>query len=185
MKTGKTIITSFIALLLLAVAIMTMSACNLKSADQKQLAEACIRIHIRANSNSAADQSVKLLVRDAITGYLENALADCKTKSEANDVLSGNRTKLTAIANSTLRENGFSYASSIRIGNEYFPDRVYDGYDFPAGNYDAVVINLGSGAGDNWWCVAFPPLCFVPDSDNGEKIEYKSWVKEMLDKLFN
>ena len=194
MKTRKTIILTFVALMLLAIAVLTMCACDFtdlsdnsqsRVASQQQLAESCIRIHIRANSNGNEDQAVKLLVRDAITDYLESALANCKTKAQASSVLSGNRNKLIAIANTTLKNNGFSYTSSIRIGNEYFPDRVYDGYDFPAGNYDAVVINLGTGTGDNWWCVAFPPLCFVPDSENSEKVEYKSWVKEMLDKLFN
>ncbi len=62
---------------------------------------------------------------------------------------------------------------------------LFRSYEFPAGNYDAVVINLGSGSGDNWWCVAFPPLCFVPDSEGGEKVVYKSWIKEFLDKIFN
>ncbi|MDE7373359.1 MAG: stage II sporulation protein R [Clostridia bacterium] len=194
MKTRKTIITAFIALMLLAVAVLTLCACDFsdlggsnqnRATSQQQLAESCIRIHIRANSNDGKDQAVKLLVRDAITDYLEGALANCKTKAEASSVLSNSRNKLIAIANTTLKNNGFSYTSSMRIGNEYFPDRIYDGYDFPAGNYDAVVINLGTGTGDNWWCVAFPPLCFVPDSENGEKVEYKSWVKELLDKIFN
>ena len=132
MKTRKTIITSFVALMLLAVAVLTMCACDLKSLDQsganqQQLAESCIRIHIRANSNDSKDQAVKLLVRDAITEYLEGALANCKTKVEATSVLSNSCNKLIAIANTTLKTNGFAYTSSIRIGNEYFPDRVYDG----------------------------------------------------------
>ena len=185
MKTRKIIIASFFALILLALALLSMCACDLKTADRKQLAESCIRIHIRANSNSEADQSVKLAVRDRITEFLELALSECRTKSEAAAVLSRERSRRTAIADSTLKTHGYSYKSSIRIDNEYFPDRVYDGYEFPAGNYDAVVINLGSGSGDNWWCVAFPPLCFVPDSDGGEKVVYKSWIKEFLDKLFN
>lgn len=185
MKAKKTIIAAFAALMLLAVALLSMCACDLNTPDRRQLAEGCIRIHIRANSNGSDDQAVKLLVRDAVTGYLGDALADCKTKSEASAVLTKSSSRLIAIANTTLRTNGFSYTSSVRIDNEYFPDRVYDGYDFPAGNYDAVIISLGTGEGDNWWCVAFPPLCFVPDSENGEKVEYKSWVKEMLDKLFN
>lgn len=181
----KPILITILALLLLAVALTTLSACDLTSTDQQRLAQSCIRIHIRANSNGAEDQSVKLAVRDRITEYLTYALADCKTKSEANAVLSENKSRLVSIANSALKSNGYNYGSSIRFGSEYFPDKVYGDYTFPAGNYDAVVINLGSGEGDNWWCVAFPPLCFVPDSDNGEKIEYKSWVKEFLDKLFN
>lgn len=185
MKNRKLLVSSFIALFLLAAAIISFTACDLKPVSQQQLAESCIRIHIRANSNNQNDQTVKLAVRDNITAYLENALANCKSKDEAAKILNRERNTLTSIADRTLKANGFSYKSSIRIDNEYFPDRVYDGYDFPSGNYDAVVINLGSGEGDNWWCVAFPPLCFVPDGDDGEKIVYKSWIKEMLDKIFN
>lgn len=180
----KLIVTAFIALSLLAVVLFTLCACDGEGVNQQELAQSCIRIHIRANSNGTSDQSVKLAVRDKITGYLETALSGCKTKREAQAVLQRERANLVSIANNTLMAHGFSYKSSIRIDNEYFPDRVYDGYTFPAGNYDAVVINLGSGEGDNWWCVAFPPLCFVPDSGSGEKIVYKSWIKEMLDKLF-
>lgn len=183
MKTQKIILSTCIALILLAIAVLA-SACDFNGATQQKLAENCIRIHIRANSDSEADQSVKLAVRDEITEYLTVALADCRTKSEANAILNSKSKTLTSIADGVLKKQGFCYKSSIRIDNEYFPDRVYGEYDFPAGNYDAVVINLGSGEGKNWWCVAFPPLCFVPDSDGGEKVVYKSWIIEFFDKLF-
>lgn len=150
---------------------------------QQTLSRECLRIHIRANSNSQEDQSVKLAVRDEITRFLSDALEGCKTKTDALDVIDANRQKLVQIANSTLYAHDFEYKASIRINKEHFPDRNYDGYDFPEGDYDAVIIDLGTGEGDNWWCVAFPPLCFVPAGD-GEKIVYKSWIKEMLDKLF-
>ena len=70
------------------------------------------------------------------------------------------------------------------MNNEYFPERIYGEYTFPAGRYDALIIELGSGEGQNWWCVAFPPLCFVPNSSGGEKVVYKSWIKEILDRIF-
>lgn len=188
MKNRTLLISSFLALVLLAIVVMSFSACDfdkIKTADQQKLAESCIRIHIRANSNGDCDQAVKLRVRDRITEYLENVLVDCKSKSEAKSVLTGASTTLVNIANSTLSSNGFEYKSTIRFSNEYFPDRIYDGYEFPAGYYDALVINLGTGAGDNWWCVAFPPLCFVPDSNGDEQVVYKSYIKEILDKIFN
>lgn len=174
----------FAVLTLAAAALVTLNACTAQMKTQSELAEGCIRIHIRANSNADSDQAVKLAVRDEITAYLQSALADCSDKPQAAAVLNREKGKLVQIANATLAANGFAYTSSIRIDNEYFPDRTYDGYTFPAGNYDAVVINLGSGNGDNWWCVAFPPLCFVPDTQGGEKIVYKSWIKETLEKLF-
>lgn len=174
------------ALFLIAISLFALCACDInRDSNQQKLADSCIRIHIRANSNGSSDQSVKLAVRDKVTAYLENALSSCRSKQDAQKIIQRERANLVRIADSTLSAHGFSYKASIRIDNEFFPDRTYDGYEFPAGNYDAVVINLGSGNGDNWWCVAFPPLCFVPDTQDGEKIVYKSWIKEMLDKLFN
>ncbi len=145
----------------------------------------CVRIHIRANSNSEEDQAVKLKVRDKVTDYLCSNLVNCKTKDDALFVLNQKVETLEQIANQTLKSNGFSYSSKIKISSEKFPEKNYDDYCFPEGIYDALIINLGTGTGNNWWCVAFPPLCFVPDNSNGEKIVYKSWIKEKLDQLFS
>lgn len=173
---------SMIAILLLA---MVMLACLVGcSNDQQKLADECVRIHIRANSNNECDQQVKLIVRDKITAYLTDKLSSCKSKQDAINALKKEEQNLIDIANSTLYDNNFAYKASILLKNEYFPTREYDDYTFPEGRYDALIIYLGEGVGDNWWCVAFPPLCFVPNSANGEKIVYKSWVKEWLDKLF-
>ena len=168
-------------LALAAVLLTVLAACS--NEKQQKLSKECVRIHIRANSNSQQDQAVKLAVRDEITKYLSFALDGCDSKQAALRVLSNESEKLVQIANSTLYAHNFAYKASIRINREYFPDRNYDGYDFPAGDYDAVIIELGEGVGDNWWCVAFPPLCFVP-ADGKEKIVYRSWIKDMLDKLF-
>lgn len=175
-------------ILLFAILLFVLLPCTLCSCDanptQSELANECIRIHIRANSNSQEDQQVKLKVRDEITKYLQTLLDGCKSKQDAFATLQSERQNLVYIANNTLYNNNFQYKASIRLDNEYFPDRDYEGYTFPAGQYDALIISLGSGSGDNWWCVAFPPLCFVPNGNNGEKIVYKSWVKEWLEKTF-
>ena len=173
-----------IALVVLMLALILLTACNEKTASLETLQANCIRIHIRANSNGDEDQGVKLKVRDAVTSYLTGALEGCKSKSDAMSRLENNKQKLIEIANSTLYQHGFTYKSRVRLTNEYFPERNYDGYVFPEGKYDALILELGTGKGDNWWCVAFPPLCFVPAGNNGEKIVYKSWIKEMLNKLF-
>ena len=176
---------AIILLLFLVLSISFLSACGeMRTGDLETLSANCIRIHIRANSNSEEDQAVKLKVRDAVTTYLSAKLDGCKTKRQAYIVLDKNKQELVEIANSTLKQHGFEYKTSIRLNHEHFPERVYDGYDFPEGDYDALILELGSGKGDNWWCVAFPPLCFVPSGNSGEKIVYKSWIKEMLDKLF-
>ncbi|MEE0842647.1 MAG: stage II sporulation protein R [Christensenellales bacterium] len=176
-----------IILCLSAAALLSLTACDdLAGAfipRGNDVSEQVVRIHIRANSNDAEDQAVKLAVRDEITEYLTLKLDGCKDKSDALERLAAERDVLTQIAQKTLYENGYDYKASVELKMEHFPERVYDGYVFPEGDYDALMIYLGEGAGDNWWCVAFPPLCFVPDAD-GEDIVYKSWVKEMLDKIF-
>ncbi len=182
----KNVFLAIILLLFLVLSISFLSACGeMKTSDVETLSASCIRIHIRANSNSTEDQAVKLKVRDAVTTYLTSALKSCKTKKQAYNTLDKNKQELVKIANSTLKQHGFEYKTTIRLNNEHFPERVYDGYDFPEGDYDALILELGTGKGDNWWCVAFPPLCFVPSGNSGEKIVYKSWIKEMLDKLFS
>ena len=155
---------------------VALSGCD----GSEELSEKVIRIHIRANSNYSADQSVKLKVRDKITEFLSEQLKQVTTKSAAYERLKDLSDEMTEIADETLKDEGFNYSSKVYIGKETFPERQYGDYVFPAGEYDSVILNLGSGEGDNWWCVAFPPLCFSTSGD----VVYKSWIKEILDKIF-
>lgn len=182
------IATAVIILFLLLAALVALSACDvtdgvfLPAADAKGIAEQVVRIHIRANSNSEEDQAVKLAVRDDITAYLTSKLEGCENKTDALRVLDGEKENLRYIAQKALKHNGYDYKVRVELKTESFPERTYDGYAFPAGEYDALMIYLGEGTGDNWWCVAFPPLCFLPG--DGENITYASWVKELLDRIF-
>ena len=182
------IATAVIILFLLLTALVALSACDvtdgvfLPAADAEGIAEQVVRIHIRANSNSEEDQTVKLAVRDDITAYLTSKLEGCEDKTDALRVLDGEKENLRYIAQKALERNGYDYKVRVELKTESFPERTYDGYTFPAGEYDALMIHLGEGAGDNWWCVAFPPLCFLPG--DGENITYASWVKELLDRIF-
>lgn len=163
--------------LLLAVlfCVLALSAC-----DEPDLTQEVVRIHIRANSNSDIDQAVKLKVRDSVTEYLTEKLEGIETKAQALETLNHIKGDIVDIANAVLAQNGFDYKANIYIGKETFPERDYGEYTFPEGEYDSLILNLGTGEGDNWWCVAFPPLCFVPEGE----VVYKSWVKEKLDSLF-
>ena len=171
-KKGIVLIGLIIAVLLLTFA---LSAC-----DEPDLTQEVVRIHIRANSNSQIDQAVKLKVRDSVTEYLTERLEGVNSKAQALETLDASKAEITKIANEVLAQNGFDYKANIYIGKETFPERVYGEYAFPEGEYDSLILNLGTGEGDNWWCVAFPPLCFVPEGE----VVYKSWVKEKLDSLF-
>ncbi len=141
-----------------------------------------LRIHIRANSNEAMDQYVKYQVKEEIVNAITPLIANCTTFEQAKQVLSENLNYIDEISDAVLKKNGFNYKSVSNINNEYFPTRSYDGYVLESGLYDALVIQLGKAEGDNWWCVVYPPLCFVNTS--AENIIYKSKILEIINKFF-
>ena len=147
-------------------------------------AEGVLRLHILANSDSPEDQAAKLRVRDALLPLFE--AADSYDDARAF-VLSHGAELLTACQN-TLADVGASYGAQLLLGVDDFPDRTYGGTLFPAGAYDAVKIVLGAGAGHNWWCVLFPPLCIVtldgatPDPQQG--ITFESDILAFLRRCF-
>lgn len=133
-----------------------------------------LRLHIRANSNSDADQAVKLKVRDAVNEYISVNI-DKSTFSEACSAVADCLDELSAAATEVLKTEGFGYTAKAKLTNEYFPTRMYGDVTVPDGYYDALIIELGDAAGDNWWCVIYPPLCY------GEDFEYKSIFKELFE----
>ena len=142
---------------------------------------AYLRVHIRANSNSNEDQSVKYKVRDGVVEFLTPVVANCETKAAAIEKIGENLAGIEKVAERVLKENGFSYGARASIRKEEFPTRVYENVTLAAGVYDALILELGTGAGDNWWCVVYPPLCFT--SGNGNVI-YKSKIAEIIRKFF-
>lgn len=143
-----------------------------------------LRLHIMANSDSSQDQSVKLLVRDAILQYTSDDILKTGGKLGAEKYVSDHMDEIVEIANKTLRDNGFSYTATANMGVYDFPDRTYSGVLYPAGKYDALRITLGSGSGHNWWCVMFPPLCIIDTkAQNGETVEYRSAIWDFVSKI--
>ena len=142
-----------------------------------------LRIHIRANSNSEGDQAVKYLVKDAVVDALIPILSEVETKSEAVETLTQNFSYIEAVANEVLVEYGFDYSSHARIDNEYFPTRTYEDHGttltLEEGNYDALILDLGTGEGNNWWCVVYPAFCFTY-SKNFDNFVYISKILEIL-----
>lgn len=144
-----------------------------------------LRLHIRANSNSEYDQNIKYEVKDTIVKELTNLTLGITSKSEMMDTLNQNLSYLEYVVDEMLKEKGVTYRSNIELIEENFPTRSYEEITLGAGVYDALIIELGSGKGDNWWCVAFPPLCFVTSDSEDESVEYKSIIKEWIDKILN
>ena len=140
-----------------------------------------LRIHIRADSNDQADQNVKFQVKSAVVDYLTPYLANATTKQQAMSVVKGQLSAIEKVCDKVLLENGFTYKSHAKLCQEEFPDRSYGDVTLTAGVYDALIIELGSGSGNNWWCVVYPPLCFVGGESNGtNQIVYKSKLMEII-----
>ncbi len=128
--------------------------------------EKLIRFHVIANSDSDEDQELKLKVRDEIISYLQPKLKNSKSIEESENIISNEYESLQKIGKDTIEANGYDY--DVKVGIEYsnFPTKQYSNVILPAGEYKALKVVIGNGTGKNWWCVMFPPLCFV-DEENG------------------
>ena len=142
-----------------------------------------LRIHVRANSNAEADQTVKYHVKDSIVQQLTPIIEECTSKAEARKRLQENLTSIVAIANDVLKAHGYDYGAKATLRLEEFPSRVYNSLTLPSGVYEALIVELGAGKGDNWCCVVYPPLCFSSGRATVGEVVYKSKIAELLEKL--
>ncbi|MFA6860713.1 MAG: stage II sporulation protein R [Clostridia bacterium] len=143
-----------------------------------------LRIHIRANSNLSEDQSVKYAIKDKIVDAMVGFLAYCETKEEAEKTVKNNLSLIEEVANKTLIAYGFSYKAKAFLRTESFPTRSYQDLTLESGIYDALILELGEAKGDNWWCVVYPPLCFVQNNPSCDKVVYKSRIIEIINSIF-
>ena len=126
-----------------------------------RLSPQVLRFHILANSDSDADQNVKLEIRSLILDYMQEHLQKNAGKQEIMQWMNLNRTSIEQLADRCLKERGFDYQANLELTNCYFPTRAYGRFVFPCGMYDAARITLGKGDGHNWWCVLYPRFCFL------------------------
>lgn len=127
-----------------------------------------LRLHVLANSDSKEDQQLKLKVRDELLVVTQELFSDCKNVKEALKIAGENKDLLENAANRVLLENKSEYKAKIVVGKEYYPEKSYGSFTFPRGEYLSVRVLIGSGKGQNWWCVLFPPLCGVGIEDEGK-----------------
>ena len=125
------------------------------------MSESVFRLHVLANSDAPDDQSLKYKVRDNVLSYMNNLCLNTTTKEEAINIARSHQDEFYKIAKQTIIDNGYDYEVNIKIGIFDFPTKQYGDISFPAGSYDALRIEIGEAKGQNWWCVMFPPLCFV------------------------
>lgn len=149
--------------------------------SMEDISEKLIRFHVIANSDSEGDQAVKLKVRDEVLRYISPRLKGAKSIDESREIIKNEDENLIKIAKKTLIENGYDYKLESTLSKEYFPVKTYGNITLPQGKYEAYRIIIGEGQGHNWWCVMFPPLCFV-DVSKGQ-ISYNETEKEMKEVL--
>ncbi len=128
---------------------------------QEHLAQEVLRFHILANSDSERDQSLKITVRDQVLDYLESEMPKALDVMEAKRWMRRHVDELEALSRETVAANGYDYPVTAAVTTCWFPDKTYGDVTFPAGNYEALRIEIGDAQGHNWWCVLYPNLCFL------------------------
>lgn len=171
----KIVITCFVLLLIITTIVFAGAQQKSGSANADYL-----RIHVRANSNSAEDQSVKYEIKDEVVRFITPYIKECVTKEAAMEVMGAKLDDISAVCDSALKERGYYYGARAQIRSEKFPTRVYGELTLEEGVYDALIIELGAGVGDNWWCVIYPPLCFTSASQD---VEYRSIIYDIINKF--
>ena len=138
------------------------------------LSHSAIRFHILANSDSVSDQTLKMRVKESVVNYIYEKTGDFKTVDEVKNFILNNDKTIKSIATKAIADNGYDYTVSSTFGFSDFPVKTYGDVIFPKGTYTSYTIKIGNGKGHNWWCVLYPPLCFVDVStgvlpDNSKK----------------
>ena len=137
---------------------------------QKKIAENVIRFHVIANSDSETDQALKLKVRDSVIACLNDKLEGCTDRDESRRIIEENLDDIEAAAKDTVEAEGYIYDVKAEICTDTFPLRQYGEVRLPSGDYEALKVSIGAAEGHNWWCVVYPPLCFV-DAAQGDVSE--------------
>ena len=174
------VLLSVLISVVLVMAIVLIKEINKINACTYDYREKLIRFHVIANSDSEKDQAVKLKVRDAVIDYLKPKLENSMSIEESERIIKGEYDNLEKISKNIILENGYNY--NVEVGLQYsnFPAKQYSSVVLPSGKYKALKVVIGEGKGKNWWCVMFPPLCFV-DEESGvidEKTDKK--LQEVL-----
>ena len=150
-------------------------------ATSLEIPEDAIRIRVVPNSNTKYDQNIKLKVKDELEGSMYDLLKDAKTSEEARKIIETNLKDIRTGVGSVLEKEHYDKGYKVNFGYNYFPEKKYKGVTYEEGYYESLLVTLGEGKGDNWWCVLFPPLCLIEAEENTDT-EYKSLVKELIDK---
>ena len=173
------LIKRFFIVIILFSFFVFISALSYVNAVSEDISNSVFRLHVIANSDSEEDQNLKYKVRDAVLEYMNST--NCTSKEEVIKLANEHQDEFCNIAKDVIQKNGFDYDVNVSIGNFAFPTKNYGDISLPAGNYDALKIEIGESKGQNWWCVMFPPLCFVDVTSGVVPDESKQLMQDNLD----
>ena len=158
------------------------SICALSYASNisTDISNSVFRLHVIANSDSIEDQNLKYTVRDNLIKYIDDICSNCKTKQDAMNLVTVYKNNFKQIALDTIQTEGYNYDVNIMIGNFEFPTKQYGDISLPSGYYDALKVEIGEAKGHNWWCVMFPPLCFVDITSGIVPEESKKYLQDNM-----
>ena len=147
---------------------------------QEHLAQEVLRFHILANSDSDEDQALKMTVKEEVLGYLEGAMPEDMDVAETTDWMRRHTDELENLSREIVQQEGYDYPVSAAVTTCWFPEKTYGDLTFPAGNYEALRIEIGAAKGHNWWCVLYPNLCFLDAVNAVVPKEGKQELKNVL-----
>ena len=158
----------------------SLCAFSYAKSTSSDIADSVFRLHVLANSDSSEDQALKYKVRDSLLDYMNSLCSETTSKDEAISIASNHLDDFKKIAEDTISSNGYNYTVQVQIGNFEFPTKTYGDISLPSGYYDALRVNIGEAKGQNWWCVMFPPLCFIDVSSGVVPDESKEVLKDSM-----
>lgn len=143
-----------------------------------------IRFRVIGNSNTVYDQNIKIQIRNILQNKILELTKDTNSIDEVRNTIEEHQKELYELTNNKLKELNYDKPFKMNYGFNYFPKKKYKGVTYKEGNYESLVVTLGDGEGDNFWCVIYPPLCMAEVDDNTSETEYKFFIKEIIDKYF-
>lgn len=147
-----------------------------------KIPEDAIRIRVVANSDSEYDQKIKQKVSNLLKSEMYYLLKDVNDVEKARQIINDNLDKIDNNIYSLLKKENYNLGYTINYGENYFPEKNYKGITYSEGYYESILVTLGSGEGENWWCVLFPPFCLI-EAEESDEVEYKFFLQELIEKI--
>jgi stage II sporulation protein R len=166
-------------LLILSIIIIISVIYKNNQKDDVIIPSSSIRIRIISNSNSKEDIKTKLALKSAIENYLFPLVSNATNEESADKIISNSLPQINNQVKAFLKSSDFT----VNYGTNYFPSKTYKGVIYNGGYYKSLVITIGKGEGENWWCVLFPPLCLLEDNNTTDDVQYKLYISSIIDKF--